>query len=92
MADLLKGQARTLQPSVTFVCDVVAAVERGAVDAGEQLTPDGRGYFGWNSQLKLYFEIISYEKVVGDALRRNRMLFKKLGLPTDRSDDDWLGY
>jgi hypothetical protein len=65
------------------VCDVVAAVERGAVDTGGQLTPDGRGYFGWNSQLKLYFEIISYEKVVGNALRRNRMLFKKLGLPTD---------
>ena len=86
MAGLLTGQARTLQPSVTS--DVVAAIERGEVDAGGQLTPDGRGYFGWNSQLKLYFEIISYEKVVVDALRRNRMLFKRLGLPTDRSDDD----
>src|SRR5437868_6250959 len=56
-------------------------VQRGAVDASGQLTPDGRGYFGWNPQLKLYFEIISYEKLVGDALRRNRMLFRKLGLP-----------
>ena len=53
-----------------------------------QLTPDGRGYFGYNGQLKLYFEVISYEKLIGDALRRNRMLFKKLGLPTDRLGDD----
>jgi hypothetical protein len=63
-------------------------IEKGAVDAGGQLTPDGRDCFAWNSQLKLYFEIISFEKPVGDALRRNRMLFKRLGLPTDRPDDD----
>jgi hypothetical protein len=70
------------------ICDINEQVERGAVDAGGQLTPDGRGYFGYNGQLKLYFEVISYEKLIGDALRRNRMLFKKLGLPTDRPGDD----
>jgi hypothetical protein len=37
-------------------------------------------------QLKLHFDI-SYEKLIGDALRRHRMLFKKLGLPTDRMSD-----
>lgn len=83
----VEGTSKDAPAFCYVVCDVVAAVERGAVDAGGQLTPDGRSYFGWNAQLKLYFEIISYEKVVGDALRRNRMLFKKLGLPTDRSDD-----
>ena len=71
-----------------MVCDINEEVERGAVDAGGQLTPDGRGYFGYNGQLKLYFEVISYEKLIGDALRRNRMLFKKLGLPTDRLGED----
>jgi hypothetical protein len=70
------------------ICDINEQVERGAVDAGGQLTPDGRGYFGYNGQLKLYFEVISYEKLIGDALRPNRMLFKKLGLPTDRPGDD----
>jgi|CXWL01.1.fsa_nt_gi hypothetical protein len=74
-------------PAYCFViCDVTPAVERGAEDAGGQLTPDGRGYFGWNANLKLYFEVISYEKLVADALRRNRYLFKKLGLPTERDD------
>lgn len=84
----VEGTSKDAPAFCYVICDVTPNVEKGAVDAGGQLTPDGRGYFGWNSQLKLYFEIISYEKLVGDALRRNRMLFKKLGLPTDRSDDD----
>jgi hypothetical protein len=83
----IEGASREAPAFCYVVCDVTHAVNRGAVDASGQLTPDGRGYFGWNPQLKLYFEIISYEKLVGDALRRNRMLFKKLGLPTDRAEE-----
>ena len=83
----IEGASRDAPAFCYVVCDVTPPIQRGAVDAGGQLTPDARGYFGWNSQLKLYFEIIAYEKLVGDALRRNRMLFKKLGLPTDRLDD-----
>lgn len=83
----VEGASRDAPAFCYVVCDINEKVERGAVDAGGQLTPDGRGYFGWNSQLKLYFEIISYEKLIGDALRRNRMLFKKLGLPTDREEE-----
>ena len=82
----IDGASRDAPAFCYVVCDITDAVIRGAEDAGGQLTPDGRGYFGWNPQLKLYFEIISYEKLVADALRRNRMLFQKLGLPTDRSD------
>jgi hypothetical protein len=81
------GASREAPAFCYVVCDVTAAVQRGAVDASGQLTPDGRGYFGWNPQLKLYFEIVSYEKLVDDALRRNRRLFKKLGLPTDRLEE-----
>jgi hypothetical protein len=83
----IEGASREAPAFCYVICDVTPAVQRGAVDASGQLTPDSRGYFGWNPQLKLYFEIISYEKLVGDALRRNRMLFKKLGLPTDRADE-----
>jgi len=84
----VEGASKEAPAFCYVVCDINEKVERGAVDAGGQLTPDGRGYFGYNGQLKLYFEVISYEKLIGDALRRNRMLFKKLGLPTDRLDDD----
>ncbi len=84
----VEGASKDAPAFCYVVCDINDEVERGAVDAGGQLTPDGRGYFGYNGQLKLYFEVISYEKLIGDALRRNRMLFKKLGLPTDRLGDD----
>jgi hypothetical protein len=84
----VEGASRDAPAFCYVVCDINKQVERGAVDAGGQLTPDGRGYFGYNGQLKLYFEVISYEKLIGDALRRNRILFKKLGLPTDRLSDD----
>jgi hypothetical protein len=84
----VEGASKDAPAFCYVICDINEQVERGAVDAGGQLTPDGRGYFGYNGQLKLYFEVISYEKLIGDALRRNRMLFKKLGLPTDRPGDD----
>jgi hypothetical protein len=84
----VEGTSKNAPAFCYVVCDINEIVERGAVDAGGQLTPDGRGYFGYNGQLKLYFEIISYEKLIGDALRRNRMLFEKLGLPTARLADD----
>lgn len=84
----IEGASKDAPAFCYVVCDVTPAVQRGAEDAGGQVTPDGRGFFGWNPQLKLYFEVISYEKLVGDALRRNRMLFRKLGLPTARSKED----
>jgi hypothetical protein len=66
----VEGTSKDAPAFCYVICDVTPNVEKGAVDAGGQLTPDGRGYFGWNSQLKLYFEIISYEKLVGDALHQ----------------------
>lgn len=43
-------------------------------------TADGEGYFFTLANGNGYIEIISYEKLVRDAKRRNRVLFEKLGL------------
>lgn len=43
-------------------------------------TADGEGYFYTLSSGNGYVEIISYDKLVDDAKRRNRILFEKLGL------------
>lgn len=48
--------------------------------ATHHASPDGLGYFGYNNQIGVYVEIISYEKLVGDAERRNQYFFHKLGL------------
>ena len=43
-------------------------------------TADNEGYFAPLADGDGYIEIISYDKLVRDAKRRNRMLFEKLGL------------
>jgi hypothetical protein len=43
-------------------------------------TADGEGYFITLAQGNGFVEIISYDKLLRDAKRRNRMLFEKLGL------------
>jgi hypothetical protein len=44
-------------------------------------TPDGRGMFGFFPDHKAYIEVISYDKMVDDAAKRNKILFEKLQLP-----------
>jgi hypothetical protein len=59
-----------------------------AEDASLRLTPDGQGFFGFNPTHNAYTEIISYDKLVGDSERRNRMFFEKLGLPATAGGSD----
>ena len=42
--------------------------------------PDGLGWFSWASGMKLYIEVISWDKVLKDAKMRNKIFFKKLGI------------
>jgi len=44
---------------------------------------DNEGYFSPLADGKGYVEIISYDKILNDAKRRNRVLFEKLGLHKD---------
>ena len=40
----------------------------------------GLGYYNYNKKYNAYFEILSYDKILNDAKKRNRVLFDKLGL------------
>jgi hypothetical protein len=66
---------------VYVVCDINDKLRALAVNANLTRTPDGEGYFGDNRELKTYIEIISYNKLLGDAKKRNKILFEKLHLP-----------
>jgi len=44
-------------------------------------TPDGRGVFYVYESHRAYIEVISYDKLLDDARKRNRILFDKLQLP-----------
>jgi len=50
------------------------------VDMLYNKTADGEGYFKTLSGGRGYVEIISYDRLVKDAMRRNRVLFDKLGV------------
>lgn len=63
-----------------IVCDITDKLKVWAENAGLLLTPDRRGYYGYNNAQKVYIEVISFEKLLSDAKKRNRILFEKLGI------------
>lgn len=63
-----------------IICDLTPPVETRIQNMGARRTPDNLGYYGFNESLNAYYEIISYNKVVMDAKKRNRILFEKLNL------------
>ena len=41
---------------------------------------DGLGYYQWNSNNRLYIQVLAWDKILGDAEQRNKIFFSKLGL------------
>ena len=63
------------------VCDIGPKLKLRLEGRDMQLTPDGLGYYQFLRNLNSYIEVISYEKLLEDAKKRNRVLFDKLHLP-----------
>ncbi|MDZ4852863.1 MAG: ATP-binding protein [Pirellulaceae bacterium] len=78
------GRQITIPATTPFyayiVSDITPTLEQQAVYAQLTKTPDGLGYFGYNTQVGVYVEIISFSKLIGDARKRNTAFFEKLGL------------
>ena len=68
-----------------IIADLTESLIEDAENAGYNRTPDGEGFFGYNPVKGAYIEIISYEKLVKDAKKRNQVLFDKLFRP--KSDE-----
>ena len=43
-------------------------------------TPDKMEYYKYNDKMNAYIEILSYDKIINDAQKRNKILFDKLGI------------
>jgi hypothetical protein len=74
-----------------IVCDITPKMQTCAEFASLEKTPDGMGYFGYNKGLHASVEVISYDKLLGDAQKRNRILFEKLfasGIPETSHEKD----
>ncbi|HEU0015566.1 MAG TPA: hypothetical protein VFQ45_17955 [Longimicrobium sp.] len=70
---------------VPFYCFIIATLtpkmRRFAQRANLILAPDGEGFFGFNGPSQAYIEVLSYQKVLIDSKRRNKVFFDKLQLP-----------
>lgn len=66
------------------IADLTPKLIEDAQLSGLLKTPDGLGYFGYNpvKEINAYIEIISYQKMVQDANKRNKILFDKLFSPS----------
>jgi len=64
-----------------IICDLTPKIRLIASNYGFTKAPDNLGYFVYNQDLKTYIEIISYDKLISDAKKRNQILFDKLFLP-----------
>ena len=65
-----------------IVCDIESKMEERCDNFGLTKTADGMGYFGFNPNRNAYIEVISYDKMLIDAKKRNEAFFRKLGLPS----------
>lgn len=63
------------------ICDITETVKDRCQLAALTVTSDHMGYFGYNPNYKSYIEVISFDKLVDNAKKRNRAFFDKLGLP-----------
>lgn len=63
------------------ICDPCEKIDYFAQQR-HQLTksPDGEGYYGFHSGYKIYFEVLSYKRLMNNAELRNKIFFKKLNI------------
>lgn len=62
------------------ICDVTDSLVRVLDHFDFSQTPDKMGHYKYNDKLNAYFEVISYDKIINDAKKRNKVLFDKLGI------------
>lgn len=63
------------------ICDLTAKVEKWLRrEKNFKPMPDRQGWFHWLDNNNLYIEVLSWDKVLKDALMRNKIFFHKLGI------------
>jgi hypothetical protein len=63
-----------------IVCDLTPGLRSILLDRDATEMPDRQGFYGYNRNHRIYYEVLDYSKVLTDAKRRNMVLFDKLKL------------
>ncbi len=64
------------------ICELDEHLKRVLSRKTMEETPDGRGMYGFFQRHRTYIEVMSYDKMLDNAIKRNRILFEKLQLPS----------
>lgn len=79
------GQSFSVTEGTIFrcyiVCDLTEKMRSHCKNAGLFPTADNIGYNGYHAARKAYIEVISYNKLLADARKRNQIFFDKLFSP-----------
>ena len=62
------------------VCDLTDKLRDVAKIHDLKETPDGLGLYRYHDAYHAYIEVISFDKLINDSEKRNRILFDKLGI------------
>lgn len=66
-----------------IISDITPKLREQAAFAKLIPSPDALGFVGYNDQVGVYVELLSFDKLVGDAERRNASLFEQLNIPAN---------
>ncbi len=64
-----------------ILCSLTPRIKSIADNHDFVKTPDNEGYFRYHQSAGCYIEIVSYDKVLSDAKKRNRAFFERLQIP-----------
>ncbi len=68
-------------PAFCFVvCDLAPKIIEFCNLYSLTRSPDKESFYGFHPNFKIYFEIISFNKVLKDSKQRNKIFFRKLGI------------
>jgi hypothetical protein len=81
------ADTRSIQFFVYIVCDHSKSLQKTLLKLDFHETSDGRGYFKHVPAVNAYFEVVSFDKLIDDAVVRNKVLFDKLNLPSSAGGD-----
>ena len=63
-----------------IISDITLTLKRVLKTIDAMPTPDNQGYYGFHKTYAAYYEVIDYNKLLGDAKKRNRIFFDKLNV------------
>lgn len=74
------ANADALPCYVYIIADLTENVKKQCEWQDLRKSYDGMSYFGYKSNLQIYIEVISYDKLLSAAMERNYAFFDKLGI------------